>query len=93
MNTNSNPDKLNLFFFWKKVKQAEGLAFLNQAQKDSHVDNNYKLQCHNLNMQVHPTDTTYEQVAGAGFRGPILNHKIPRWPPWHQNRCPYHICG
>ena len=31
-----------------KVRQAKGLGFMNHAQKDCHVDNNDKLQCHNL---------------------------------------------
>ena len=34
------------------VKQAKGLGFMNQAKKDSHVDNNYKFVIHSLQSQV-----------------------------------------
>ena len=32
------------------TKQAKGLGFINQAQKDSHVDNNYKFAIYSLHL-------------------------------------------
>ena len=46
-------------FFNHISYQAKGLGFMNQAQQDSHVDNNYKLQWHNSDEKIHPKDTIY----------------------------------
>ena len=44
---------------YKKLK-AKGLGSITQTQKDSHVDNYYKLQLHNSNKKIHLTDAVYE---------------------------------